>query len=394
MPKIEIQTEINSTIDICFDLSRSIDLHKISTLKTNEEAIEGRRAGLINLNETVTWQATHFGIRQRLTSKITVFERPVLFIDEQIKGVFKSIYHEHKFKQLGNKVIMIDIFEFHSPFGIIGRIFNKLILTNYLRKLLINRNNVIKEFAETEKWKEVLNENNLYSPEYIKDLFNKMSSSYERMNYITSFGFSIRWRRKFLSSFNQTNHKAEIIDLLTGMGETWSATKNRLPNSNITVLDFSEGMLRYARQKNSVKFNNEIIILQQDILKNKLQSNHYDFVTCAFGLKTFNAEQLSVLATETKRILKVGGQFSYIEVSKPEYKILKLLYGFYLGKVIPILGKILLGNPEEYKMLWKYTNEFNNAKKATEIFSNAGLKTKFKSYFFGCATGFYGIKTN
>lgn len=112
MPKIELTTEINSTIEIYFDLSRSIDLHKISTAKTNEEAIAGRTTGLINLNETVTWQATHFGVTQNLTSKITAFERPKLFIDEQTKGIFKSIIHQHKFEQIGNKVLMTDIFNF------------------------------------------------------------------------------------------------------------------------------------------------------------------------------------------------------------------------------------------------------------------------------------------
>jgi ligand-binding SRPBCC domain-containing protein len=156
MPKIELRTEINSTIEICFDLSRSIDLHKISTAKTNEDAIEGTTSGLINLNETVTWQATHFGIRQKLTSKITAFEKPYYFRDEQIKGAFQSIYHDHKFEQLENKILMTDIFEYESPFGIIGKMFNKFILTNYLRNLLIKRNNVIKEFAETDKWKLVL----------------------------------------------------------------------------------------------------------------------------------------------------------------------------------------------------------------------------------------------
>ena len=168
-------------------------------------------------------------------------------------------------------------------------------------------------------------ENNIYNPEYVKGLFNKMSSSYERMNFITSFGFSIRWRSQFLETFNPTSYKAEIIDLLTGMGETWNATKNKLPNSNLTVLDFSDGMLKYAKQKSETKFNNEIMVLQQDILNNKLPSNHYDFVSCAFGLKTFNAEQLNILALETKRILKSGGQFSFIEVSKPNNKILKTL---------------------------------------------------------------------
>lgn len=157
MPKIELTTEINSTIDICFDLSRSIDLHKISTIQTNEQAIAGKTSGLINLNEFVTWQATHFGIRQKLTSKITEFDRPKYFKDEQQNGAFKSFSHEHKFEQIDDKVIMTDIFEFQSPLGIFGKIFNKLILTKYLQKLLSDRNQVIKEFAETDQWKTLLN---------------------------------------------------------------------------------------------------------------------------------------------------------------------------------------------------------------------------------------------
>ena len=233
---------------------------------------------------------------------------------------------------------------------------------------------------------------NIYNSDFVKGLFNRMSSSYERMNYITSFGFSIRWRTQFINNFVQTKHKAEIIDLLTGMGETWKATKHKLPNSNLTVLDFSAGMLKYAKQKSKLKFNNEITVIQEDILQNELQSNYYDFVTCAFGLKTFDEEQLENFAITTKRILKLGGQFSFIEVSKPENKFLNFFYGFYLGKIIPILGKLLLGNPEEYKMLWEYTNNFENAKKASLIFENAGLKTEYISYFAGCATGFCGQK--
>ncbi len=159
MPKIELTTEIHASISICFDLSRSIDLHKISTAKTREEAIGGTTSGLINLGEYVTWQATHFGLKQKLTSKITVFESPFYFRDEQIKGIFKSICHDHKFEQVGEKVIMIDIFEFEAPYGIIGRLLNKLVLTNYLRNFLIERNNIIKDYAETDKWKLILNSN-------------------------------------------------------------------------------------------------------------------------------------------------------------------------------------------------------------------------------------------
>lgn len=237
-------------------------------------------------------------------------------------------------------------------------------------------------------------ENNIYKTEYVKHLFNSMSSSYERVNYLTSFGFSLRWRRQFLKPFAQVAEQVEIIDLMTSMGETWHPIKRKFPNSKMTVLDFSEGMLKNAKQKNTMHFNGEVNILQQDILNNSFQNNYYDFVTCAFGLKTFNAKQLRKLALETKRILKNGGQFSFIEVSKLDNRILNSLYAFYIGRIVPILGKVLLGNPEEYKMLWKYTAKFENSKRATEIFKEVGLNVKFKSYFFGCATGFIGIKEN
>lgn len=157
MPKIELRTEIKSTIDICFDLSRSIDFHLISTAKTNEKAISGRTSGLVQLNDTVTWEATHFGVRQKLTSLISGLEYPIYFKDEQLKGAFKSFSHEHHFKQVGDTVIMLDVFDFESPFGIFGRIFNCILLKNYMKTFLLQRNAIIKEYAESDKWKIVLN---------------------------------------------------------------------------------------------------------------------------------------------------------------------------------------------------------------------------------------------
>lgn len=235
---------------------------------------------------------------------------------------------------------------------------------------------------------------NIYKPEYVKDLFNRMSSSYERMNFITSFGFSIRSRRQFLKSFESTKEKVEIIDLLTGMGETWNSVKHKFPNSSLSALDFSEEMLKSAKMKSEKHFKNKVELLEKDILQNNLPSNNYDIVICAFGLKTFDNEQLEILANETKRILKPNGKFSFIEVSKPNNKVLKFFYKLYIGKIIPVLGKVLLGNPREYKMLWQYTDKFENAKIACEIFNKNGLHSEFTTYFYGCATGFSGIKEN
>lgn len=236
-------------------------------------------------------------------------------------------------------------------------------------------------------------QNDIYNPDYVKQLFDKMSRSYERMNYITSFGFSIRWRKQFLLPFPPTSQNVEVLDLLTGMGENWKAIKQKFPNAALSALDFSEGMLAHAKQKNAKHFNNTITILKQDILKNELPGNHYDFVTCAFGLKTFNNEQLQQLASVVHHILKPGGQFSFIEVSKPSNTVLNGLFGFYLGRIIPVFGKLLLGDPEEYRMLWQYTRSFGKTENVLPAFKNAGLHTTAISFFGGCATGLHGFKS-
>lgn len=156
MPTIFLETQIKAPIERCFDLSRSIDLHKISTEHTNEEAIAGVTSGLIQLNESVTWRAKHFGIYQALSSKITAFESPVMFVDEMVKGAFKSFRHEHKFSETQDGTLMIDEFDYVSPLGFIGRIVDAVVLKRYMTKLLIKRNDTIKSFAESDEWKKLL----------------------------------------------------------------------------------------------------------------------------------------------------------------------------------------------------------------------------------------------
>ena len=154
--KIHLTTVINAPVERVFDLSRSINLHKISTSHTGEKAIAGVTMGLINVNETVTWQAKHLFKLRQFTSKITVMVSNVNFTDQMIQGDFKSYIHEHHFKPIVNGCLMIDMIEFESPYGKLGDFINKIFLKNYLQKLLLKRNEVIKHYAETQKWKVIL----------------------------------------------------------------------------------------------------------------------------------------------------------------------------------------------------------------------------------------------
>jgi ligand-binding SRPBCC domain-containing protein len=157
MALIHLTTFITAPVERVFDLSRSINLHRISTAQTGEKAIAGITNGLINEGETVTWQAKHLFKLRSFTSKITTMQRPDFFVDEMIQGDFKSFKHEHHFKSVENGTIMIDKVEFESPYAGAGKLFNKLFLTNYMKELLVKRNSVIKEYSETQKWRAIMN---------------------------------------------------------------------------------------------------------------------------------------------------------------------------------------------------------------------------------------------
>lgn len=156
MPLIELVTIIEAPIQRCFDLSRSIDLHKISTEQTAEEAVAGVTSGLIGINESVTWRAKHLGLTQTLSTIITEFNEPVFFVDEMEKGAFKSFRHEHHFENLEYKTKMTDHFDYCSPLGLFGKLLDLIFLERYMTALLVKQNSCIKEFAESEKWREVL----------------------------------------------------------------------------------------------------------------------------------------------------------------------------------------------------------------------------------------------
>jgi len=149
MPVIRLTTPISAPIEVCFDLARSIDLHLDSMKASGERAVSGVTQGLIGLNEEVTWEALHFGIRQRLTSRITSFERPHRFQDSMVRGAFRRFHHDHLFAHAAGVTTMTDLFDYESPWGLLGRVANALFLDRYLRRILTDRAAVIRAAAES-----------------------------------------------------------------------------------------------------------------------------------------------------------------------------------------------------------------------------------------------------
>jgi ligand-binding SRPBCC domain-containing protein len=155
MITIRLSTTIAAPRERVFDLTRSIDLHTRSLSWTREVPVAGRTSGLIGLGETVTWRAWHLGVRQRLTSRISAYDRPAYFQDVMVRGAFAWMEHDHWFDTApGGGTVLRDEFRFAAPLGVLGRLAEALVLRRYMTRFMERRNAVIKRVAESEEWME------------------------------------------------------------------------------------------------------------------------------------------------------------------------------------------------------------------------------------------------
>jgi ligand-binding SRPBCC domain-containing protein len=143
-----IQTTVMAPPNRVFAASLSIDDHLASMAASGEQVIAGVVAGRIGLGQTVTWRARHFGIKWTMTSQISELEEPDRFVDEQLRGPFKTFRHEHLFRAIADGTDMLDSITFQAPLGPLGWVAERALLSWYLPKLIRQRNNYLKTELE------------------------------------------------------------------------------------------------------------------------------------------------------------------------------------------------------------------------------------------------------
>lgn len=148
MTTIKITTNYFAPIEKVFDTNRNIDIHQQTASKSKEVAIAGITSGLINKNETVTWKGKHFGLYIQHQSIISEMIFPTYFVDEQLKGHFRSFKHQHIFEQKENYVEVTDILAYETPFGIFGKLFDILFLKKHLTNFIKDRNAILKNLVD------------------------------------------------------------------------------------------------------------------------------------------------------------------------------------------------------------------------------------------------------
>jgi len=123
-----------------FDLSLSVAAHVASMARSRERPVGRVASDLLGLGDEITWRARHFGVPWRLTSRITAFDRPHRFIDEQVRGPFHRFHHEHLFEPVAGGSRMTDIVVLEAPAGWPGRWAERFVLASYVRALIEERN--------------------------------------------------------------------------------------------------------------------------------------------------------------------------------------------------------------------------------------------------------------
>lgn len=231
----------------------------------------------------------------------------------------------------------------------------------------------------------------IFEEKFVTGLFDRMSKTYGITNYLSSFGMTERWRKQCIKEISWDKNIQNGCDLMSGMGETWHLIMEQ-QNVNLVAVDISANMNEKARANLDRNKSWHVTILQENVLKNTITPVSADFVVSAFGLKTFSPESQEALAREIARVLRPGGQLSMIEISRPSHLLMRIPYKFYIKYMIPLIGRLFMGNSEDYRMLGRYCDRFIDCSHFAACLQSAGIHVVMKKYFFGCASGVVGTK--
>jgi ligand-binding SRPBCC domain-containing protein len=150
---LEVRTRLRAPIARCFDLARSVDLHRATAHRTGERAVGGVTAGLLGAGAAVTGRARHLGWWHALTARLTAFESPTFCRDEQVRGPFARLRHDHRFRAEGGETVMTDTLAVAAPLGWLGAVVTRLVLAPHRRRFVAARAPALRAVAESEDWR-------------------------------------------------------------------------------------------------------------------------------------------------------------------------------------------------------------------------------------------------
>ena len=222
----------------------------------------------------------------------------------------------------------------------------------------------------------------------VQGVFNQVFDKYDLMNDFMSFGIHRLWKKNLINLMNPSKNK-NLIDVACGTGDIGKLyLDNTDINNNITCIDPNKGMIAKGKKKLINYKNINWIISEAERLP--IKSDLFDFYTISFGLR--NTKDLNKTLSEAYRVLKPGGRFLCLEFSQIQTENLKFIYKQY-SKLIPLIGKYVVGNKEPYEYLLESIEKFVSQDELLDLMSkNKFQKCSYKNLSNGIVSIHSGWK--
>ena len=227
----------------------------------------------------------------------------------------------------------------------------------------------------------------------IERLFDSIAGDYDRLNHLLSLGTDRTWRRRSLKAFITPGKAQEILDAACGTGDfSIDIASASAPETIVTGLDLSEGMLAVMREKVARKgLDGRIRILQGNCESLPFPDVSFDCVTIAFGIRNFEHREDAL--REILRVLRPGGKLVILELSVPETPVLRWLYNLYFKHVLPFIGGLISGDRAAYRYLPASVLKFPGRKEWMATMESCGYRdVTHKSFTFGICRMYTGTK--
>ena len=222
----------------------------------------------------------------------------------------------------------------------------------------------------------------------VKKVFDQVYSQYDLMNDFMSLGIHRLWKKNLINMMNPSSSQ-KLIDVACGTGDIANLFLKQVnKDSHITCIDPNEGMIKKGKEKLN-KFKN-LKWIMAPAEKIPIPENSFDFYTISFGLR--NTKNLDQTLMEAYRVLKPGGRYLCLEFSKIQNPGLDFIYKNY-SKMIPTIGKYIVGKKEPYEYLIKSIKDFVNQEELIDLMKkNKFQRCKFRNLSGGIVSIHSGWK--
>lgn len=222
-------------------------------------------------------------------------------------------------------------------------------------------------------------------------MFDSIAPAYDFMNRAMTMGIDRLWRRKAVKMVASKSPR-EILDVACGTGDMSIALARHMPLAKVTGLDLSAGMVEIGNRKTASKnLAGRVTLLTGDSLAMPFESNSFDALTVAYGVRNFSDLQAGY--REFYRVLRPGGMMCVVELSTPKGRLVRPLYDFYTRHFIPFIGRVVSKDRRAYTYLPESIAAVAQGEEMLDIARREGfVDAAFRSLTLGVCTVYTAFK--